>query len=85
MAKLVKNIGTNIKKKVEESNKTINVDKLQHELIGCQIVMGGLTIASIAKHGLKDHLKRAWSNPGKQYCLGLAIGVAMIASCIEDK
>lgn len=85
MAKLVKNIGTNIKKKVEESNKTINVDKLQHELIGCQIVMGSLATASIIKHGIKGHIKRTWANPGKQYGLGLAIGAIMIASCIEDK
>lgn len=80
-----KEIGNIIRKNVEETGKTINTDKLQHELIGVQIALGGLTVASIAKHGLKGHLKRAWANPGKQYGLGLAIGAIMIASCIENK
>lgn len=79
------NVSQSIRKNIEETGKTINAEKLQHELVGVQIALGGLTVASIAKHGIKNHLKRAWSNPGKQYLLGTIIGAVMIASCIEDK
>jgi uncharacterized protein (DUF2147 family) len=80
-----KEIGNIILKNIEETGKTINTEKLHHELVGVQIVMGGLATASIIKHGIKGHIKRAWTNPGKQYGLGLAIGAIMIASCLEDK
>lgn len=83
--KNLKEVSNIIIKNIEETGKTINVEKLHHELVGVQIAMGGLATASIIKHGIKGHVKRAWANPGKQYGLGLIIGAVMIASCIEDK
>lgn len=43
------------------------------------------SIADIFKYGIKEHFKRAYSEPGKQLLLGFVVEILVIFSCIEKK
>lgn len=67
------------------ANLTINEDKLLDRSYIAMFVLGVLGIADIAHYGFKEHMKRAYTNPVKQFLIGLVIELLIILSCIEKE
>lgn len=62
----------------------VNLKKAQERLTGAQLMLAVLAIASIAKHGFKEHMRRAWTTePVKQFLLGVIAAFALVISCYE--
>lgn len=62
----------------------INMEKARERLTGAQLMLAVLAIASIAKHGFKEHMRRAWTTePVKQFLLGVIAAFALVISCHE--
>ena len=81
MNQLVKNI----RKVIESMGYTVDINKVIDRSNAVCTALSILTIASICKHGFKEHMKRAYSEPLKQFALGGLIEILIILSCVEKK
>lgn len=64
-------------------NLELNGEKMIERSNTLVIVLGILSIADIIHYGFKEHTRRAYSNPVKQFLLGALIEIGVILSCIE--
>lgn len=74
-----------IVKNVREAGYEIDIQRVLTISNAICTVLFVFSIADIIKYGFKEHMKRAYSEPGKQFLLGFVVELLVILSCIEKR